>query len=91
MRSHYNVAPRYTPGSPGIVSEAIAEDVAKNERQVHAWALEGRYGEAERERARSLGLAGIVELRSEGKKGWDVLDVITGERFVRSFDRRMKR
>jgi len=88
MRSgHYNVEPRYTPGSPAMVDEATARRVAEEEKQSIEYVLQGYEGEKNKALAERLGLRGIAEVRVEkgsGKKhGWDVLDLCTGERFFR--------
>jgi hypothetical protein len=84
---HFNVAPRYTPGSPALVSEDIALRVALQERGSIVHALEGAWGENEQAKANRLGLRGIVEYRRErgsGKNsGWEVIDLCTGEKFFR--------
>jgi hypothetical protein len=86
-RIHFNVAPRYTPGSPAQVPIRTAVMVALEERQAIKHNLDGIYGEERRKKAEELGLKGIVEARREGpkKRGWDVLDLITGERFDRPY------
>ncbi len=89
MRStgHFNVAPRFTPGSPALVREEIALRVAAQERDSFPRAKEGIYGETDKAKAERLGLRGIVEYRVErgsGKKhGWEVIDLCTGERLFR--------
>lgn len=79
----FDVRPRYTPGSPGLVDEATAKRVAAEERESYEHALTGIMGETEKTRAEKLGLRGIVQWKQEkgsGKKqGWDVLDLVTGE------------
>ena len=79
----FDVRPRYTPGSPGLVDEATAQRVAKEERESYEHALTGIVGDAEKARAEKLGLRGIVQWKQEkgsGKKqGWDVVDLVTGE------------
>jgi hypothetical protein len=82
--AHWNVAPRYSAGSPAMVDEDTADAVALDEIDMHRAASQGLWGEAERLRALRLGLAGIVELREE-HRGWHVYDRITQERFVRPF------
>jgi len=61
--------------------------VAREEKEAFEHAVEGVYGEEMRQRANALGLRGIVEERLErgsGKKsGWEVVDLVTGERFFR--------
>jgi hypothetical protein len=84
----YSVAPRYTPGSPGLVDRRIAERVAREEARAYEEAITGADGEAETRKAKALGLCGVAEYREEvgsGKKhGWNVLDLCTGETFFRS-------
>lgn len=79
----YDVRPRYTPGSPGLVDEATAQRVAKEERESYEHALSGIMGEIDKARAEKLGLRGIVQWKQEkgaGKKqGWEVVDLVTGE------------
>lgn len=83
--THFNVAPRFGPGSPAMVDREIAMRVARDEEEMHSGCQEGRYGQDMITTAETKGLLGIVELRAETKKGWDVLDVITGERYIRAF------
>ena len=87
MNGHFNVAPRYTPGSPALVPEDIALRVAMQERNSITHALDGSWGPKEKADAERFGLRGIVEFRRErgsGKKsGWEVIDLCTGEKFFR--------
>lgn len=85
MGSHYNVAPRYTPGSPALVPRDVAEKVAQEEKHFVEHALSGAWGERNKAMAERLGLRGIVELRKERRDHWEVLDLCTGERFKRLF------
>lgn len=87
----YNVAPRYTPGSPAIVTEDMALRIAKEEENMYNEARSGLYGGEMREKALKLGASGIVELRYETPKGWDVLDVITGETLLRPYAKERRR
>ena len=84
---HFNVAPRYTPGSPALVDEGIAVRVALQERSSIVHVLDGMEGEKNQKRAERLGLRGIVEyrvFRGSGKKeGWEVTDLCTGEKLFR--------
>lgn len=81
MAAMINLEPRYTPGSPGAVSdEALARQVARDERECYEHALEGVYGEADKKKAEEQGLALIVFLMWETSKGWRVEDYITGEK-----------
>jgi hypothetical protein len=81
----FNVAPRYTCGSPALVDRHQAVQAAREEEGAYQHATIGRYGPKLEERARTQGLLGIVEVRVETRKGWDVLDLITGERYTRPF------
>lgn len=85
-RFFFNVAPRYTPGSPAMVDGETAFRVAASELVGYDYARDARYGEEDVERAQKLGPAGIVTAVRElpRGKGWDVLDLITGERSERA-------
>lgn len=61
----WNVAPRYTPGSPAMVDEGIARHVLADERECYLRALDGTYGEAARLRAVALGTEWVVFLTWE--------------------------
>jgi hypothetical protein len=87
-RHHFNVAPRHSPGSPAMVDFGTAAHVADQEMLFHAHAIAGRYGTEARKRAEAAGLKGIVECRRETRKGWEVLDLLTGETFLRPFPKR---
>lgn len=77
---HYNVRPRFSAGSPAMVSEEIALRVADDERENHARAAEGRYGNELQEQADDEhALYGIVYLLEEHPKFWRVYDLITEE------------
>jgi hypothetical protein len=82
---YFNVVPRYTPGSPAIVPEDIANDVAIEESAAYERALSGVDGAEDQARAERLGLRGISEQRTEYPECWVVKDLITLERFVRPF------
>jgi hypothetical protein len=84
-QGHYDVHPRYSCGSPAMVPEHTARGVAEDERRAYEAALTGFYGEAEQEKAKQLGLAGIVEYRTEKAKYWLVEDLITGRVVERLF------
>lgn len=78
----YNVEPRYSAGSPALVSLGEAAKLAVEEVQFHELHLSGVFGHTHRTRAEQLGLSGIVYARWEAKgKVWR-LDLITGERFM---------
>jgi hypothetical protein len=85
------VRPRYSAGSPAMVSDAIAFQVAKDEKLDYEHALEGIYGEAQQKRAKILGLRGTAYLMA-AKSGsgknfrWLIYDLVTGEYFHRHHD-----
>lgn len=91
MGHHYNVAPRYTPGSPALVGRDIAERVASEEKDFIQHALEGFWGDAQKLRAEQLGLRGIVEARVERRGFWEVHDLCTGEHFKRLFPEKLRK
>ena len=82
---YFNVVPRYTPGSPAIVPEDIANYVAVEESAAYERALSGVHGAEDKARAERLGLRGISEQRAEYADCWVIEDLITRERFVRPF------
>lgn len=84
-----HVSPRYTPGSPAMVDEATGQRLAVDELNAYAWYLRGRHGDEDAERARTAGVAGIVERRTERQRPhrWEVEDIITGETFTRPIDK----
>jgi hypothetical protein len=89
MSIYWDVAPRYTGGSPAMVDRETARRVAVQEKLSYEHALKGIYGPLEQVKAAGLGLAGIVEERYERAKGWQVRDVITEEEFFRPFEVRV--
>jgi hypothetical protein len=86
-RTYYDVAPRYTAGSPAMVDQRTAERVMNQERDGYNRALEGLYGADEQHVAQTLGLAGIVwtvtEQRNELFKRDLLTDVVTSQRIGR--------
>lgn len=76
----YNVAPRYTPGSPAQVDQATAEKIARDERAAYEQVMSGSYSVTELHRAERLGLSGIVEARQILARSYRFEDLITGER-----------
>ena len=80
MSIQFNVAPRYTCGSPALVNPRIARHVAEEERRAYEHHLEGIYGEERQKRAEEKGLALISFTMKETRKGWEVEDLITGEK-----------
>jgi hypothetical protein len=91
MKRSYNVRPRYGCGSPALVFQHTAEQVAASEQRCYQDALDGIYGERLQERAKRLGLRGISEHVKETRKGWEVTDLCTGESYLRPFDKRMRK
>jgi hypothetical protein len=84
-KTYYQVAPRYTAGSPAQVDRKTAERVAVEERASYQHYLDGVYGAEEAERARTLGLGGIAESYAEVKGNMHVHDLITDKRWLRRF------
>lgn len=74
----YSVAPRYTSGSPALVTMERAERLARFERGAYLAACSGRYGPVERARALRLGLAGVVVAWTDDRRVRVVADLITG-------------
>ena len=85
MSVYFNVAPRYTPGSPAQVNGDLARRVAWEEKQAIEYYLNGTLGEANRALAETAGLAGIAEMRYERADCWIVEDLCTGRTFIRPF------
>ena len=83
---YYNVAPRYTGGSPAMVSGDIAQRVAVEERDAYERTLEGWYGPDARATAETRGLRRIAEVVTERAGCWIVEDLITGEHYIRPFE-----
>lgn len=92
-RYYFNVEPRYTPGSPAMISEHLAMRLAGSELTAFNLAKDGRYGDDKAKKARELGPSNIVFVMRElpRGKGWDVLDLVTGERSTRPFAERAHR
>lgn len=89
----YNVAPRWTGGSPAQVDFATAQRVLYEEQVAHQMALSGTYGDEKARLAAELpyALRGIVEERIEHSDGWLVRDLLSREvcyRFARRRDGR---
>jgi hypothetical protein len=76
-----HVAPRYTPGSPALVSRQTGEGVANDERWSYQHHLDGRYGQEGIDKARRLGLKGIVWERVEQGRRFYFYDLLTEERW----------
>jgi hypothetical protein len=79
----YHVRPRYTPGSPAWVHEALARRVAQEEAKAVEADLEGFYGEKHVERAKLLGLHRIAYILEEKGGGFTVTDLLTHEQYRR--------
>lgn len=79
MALRYNVAPRYTPGSPALVREDVARRVMRDEQAEYEQVIAGLYGEDKKEQASRLGLSGIVEERWEFRGVVMYRDLLTGE------------
>ena len=74
---HFNVQPRYTAGSPGVVDQDEALRVARSEVRLYNEALAGVYGDEDLVRASVVGLDGISILRVEMSSNWRIYDLIT--------------
>jgi hypothetical protein len=79
----FDVAPRYSPGSPALVDQPTAEKVMRAEREFYAHALEGIYGVEEQQKAKRMGLEGIVVQRWESATQVHTLDLMTDARSSR--------
>jgi hypothetical protein len=75
----YNVAPRYSAGSPASVDRATALRAAADELEAYQRTVDGAYGEEQRERALRLGISGIVEEREIYAHHYLATDCMTGE------------
>ena len=94
-KPQFHVRPRYSCGSPAMVSEAIALRVAEDEIRCHSQALEGAYGPMLKMRAEALGLSEISYTLTESGSGrnfrWLLHDLITGEHKLRLSDEELQR
>lgn len=80
----FYVSPRYSPGSPALVDCRTASRVAADELEFYyEHALSGLEGPAAQERARKLGLRGIIEAQRDRSEGIQVYDVLMNETFWR--------
>lgn len=83
----YQVAPRYTGGSPAQVNHATASRVAAEEADAYRGIMAGAAtSTSERQRAVKLGLDGIAEMLYEQQHCWHVTDLITGKETTRPFE-----
>jgi nicotinamide mononucleotide (NMN) deamidase PncC len=83
----YNVAPRYTAGSPAMVDRAIAERVAEQEEEAFHRSLTGIYGEEARTIAQTQGLGWIAWETMERRSQLTKADMLTGQITVQKIDR----
>lgn len=87
----YQVAPRYTPGSPAQVDAATASRVAAQEADTYRNLMAGAASStSEHQKAVKLGLEGIVEMLYEQQHCWHVTDVITGKESTRPFEHQLQ-
>jgi hypothetical protein len=80
---YYNVAPRFTCGSPAQVPFDTAARVADQECAAFERLKDEDPGHVDV--VRKDAAAGIVEERTERTDHWDITDMVTGERFIRMF------
>jgi hypothetical protein len=94
-RPYAYVRPRYSAGSPSMVTDDTALRVADDEKSDYEHILEGIEGEASQNRAKILGLRGIAYVMAEKGSGknfrWLIQDLITGELLSRHHDRDIER
>ena len=84
MAIYYNVAPRYTSGSPAQVDAHTARHVALQEQDAYRDherrdTTTGLFGNP------AIDLRGIVEERDERADCWLVHDLLTNAKFIRMF------
>jgi hypothetical protein len=82
----FNVAPRFTAGSPAPVDMTTALRVASQEKDAYEHAKEGIYGEGDQKKANDQGLHLIVFEMHETAKGWNVHDVLTDKQWFWPFE-----
>lgn len=75
----FHVAPRYTPGNPGLVRAATAQQLIRRESDAYNSMINGVEGPIKREQAMRLGLSGIVEEHWEFQGRTHFRDLITRE------------
>lgn len=76
---HYSVYPRYTRGSPAMVPKTMALRIAADEQDAYREVLSNSM-DPDYDKAKSLGLHGIVEISWEANGSVWFQDVITEER-----------
>jgi hypothetical protein len=86
--TRFSVYPRYAPGSPADVNQALAERVLAEEAEFYEVALSGRWGEEHQIRANRLGLGGIVEQLTERRGKLEIRDLLTGDVSTRTLSDR---
>jgi hypothetical protein len=79
-KTHYQVRPRYTPGSPAQVPQHVALRVAEQEPRFYERALSGVWGDKSKQTAETEGLDFIAYTMQEKRGGWEILDLITEKR-----------
>lgn len=82
MMNRYNVAPRYSAGSPALVDGPTAGNVAITELQNYTYALSGLWGEDWCRRAQRDGLKTIVEWHTVLHDRIKFVDLLTGDEGV---------
>src|SRR5260370_290158 len=80
MKISYNVAPRYSAGSPAAVDRDTALRVAVDELAAYERTMEGIYGEGAKARALLLRISSNVEGREIRDYHYVATDCMTGER-----------
>lgn len=94
-KAYSYVRPRYSCGSPAMVTDDIALRVADDEKSDYAHILEGIEGAERKKRAEILGLRGIAYVMAEKGSGrnfrWLIFDLITGECFRRHHNHEISR
>lgn len=89
----FNVRPRYTGGSPGAFfnSPQTTFRVAQQEVEAREHALEGIFGDEQKQRAERLGVEAIAYALYEERGGWKVMDMLTGETYLRPAEHKLRR
>ncbi len=78
----FNVKPRYTSGSPALVTRETAIRIEQQERLAYHYALKGRYGPAMQRMAKAQGLKLIIFTMKKQGRNWKVIDQLTGNTHV---------
>lgn len=80
-RVFFHVAPRYTAGSPALVDEVTARQVAAEEQRAYERYLTGAYGVEERTTAETKGVERIAYATEDKGNVRYITDLISGRRF----------